>query len=185
MKSIAPPFSKTGLLIVDVQRRLVDAMPKSVRPFIRKNITNLIELAQDAGGPVVVTEQYPKGLGSTISSVLDYLDEVTPIPKIEFNSMDNPEFLDRGLTKLPKHVIVVGIETHICVLQTAIGLIETGHKIYVPLDCVASRSKQNWRNGLELLRSAGALITNTETLIFQYLRTAGTDQFTKFSELVR
>ena len=185
MGLLTPQFLSTGLLIIDVQRRLIDAMPKSVRAQLSKNITNLVALMKDSGGAIVVTEQYPQGLGPTVDSLADELESVHRIAKTEFNCFYNDTFLEEGLTRLPQHVIVVGIETHICVFQTVVSLLDEGYHVYIPVDAVASRAKMNWQNGIDLMGGVGATITNTETLIFQYLRDSKSERFKMFSELVR
>ncbi len=163
------------LVIIDVQDKLAKVMKR--RQSVISNISHLIEMSKLLSIPIVLTEQYPKGLGITVEEIISSLPEYKPIEKMSFNCCDDENFINvvKGYGK--RKVILTGMETHICVLQTAIGLMEKGYHVHVISDAVCSRSEDNWKVGLEFMRDAGAVITCTETVLFQNLKTAGTEEF--------
>lgn len=176
----------TSFVVVDVQERLMGAMPEDISGANVKNMRILLEAAKIMGIPVTVTEQYPKGLGPTIEGIKEAVGEgFAPIEKVVFSCARSPEFesalkgIDRG------SVLLLGVETHVCVLQTAIDLINRGYNVYVPADAVISRRKLDWGKGMDLIEKAGATVGTTEAFLFQLLETAGTDEFKQISRLVR
>ncbi len=171
------------LLIVDIQERLATVMKD--REKVVKNCQHLIELAKMINLPIVVTEQYPKGLGRTVSELQSAIPDYKPIEKTAFNCCGEPAFVTAIKKLNKKKIIMTGMETHICVLQTTIGLLQEGFTIHVVEDAVCSRTDENWRTGLEYLRDAGAVITCTETVLFQLLRVAGTEEFKKISQRIK
>lgn len=175
------------LLIVDVQERLLPAMPEAEQAALLKHVTNLAALFADAGGHIVYTEQYPKGLGPTVAPLAAAL-AATPgavrLEKIEFSACAAPAY-EPLATTVAQDVVLVGMEAHVCVLQTGLDLLARGHRVWVPLDAVASRRASCRDNGLALLERGGAITVNTESLVFQSLGRAGTDRFKRFSALVR
>lgn len=182
-ESLFPVAGKTGLLIVDVQDRLLRAMPSEAQARVAKASVALIEMARLFDIPVVYTEQYPKGLGTTVEPVLEALSQAARFEKLEFSACANEQFAEAA--ELPRDVILAGIETHVCVLQTAVDLMDSGHRVFVARDAVASRSDENWRNGLSLMEGAGAVITNSETIIFRFLGSARGEAFKRLSKLVK
>jgi nicotinamidase-related amidase len=171
------------LLIVDIQERLATVM--EMRDPVVGNCVYLIELAKMLEIPVVVTEQYPKGLGPTVEPIRGALSSYRPVEKVAFGCCGEPSFLAE-LDRLGRRkVIVAGMETHICVLQTVLGLIEAGYVPHVAADAVCSRTKENWSTGLEMMRDAGAVITCTETVLFQLLKVAGTEEFKTVSRMIK
>jgi nicotinamidase-related amidase len=132
-----------------------------------------------------VTEQYPKGLGRTVAEIQAAVPEYKPIEKIVFNCCGEPAFLAEVKKLNRRKVIVTGMETHVCVLQTAIGLLQEGFELHVVRDAVCSRTDENRETGIEYLRDAGAVITGTETVLFQLLKAAGTDEFKKISQRIK
>ncbi len=171
------------LLIVDVQERLATVMKE--RDRVVKNCQHLIELAKMIKLPVVVTEQYPKGLGRTVPEIQSVLTEYQPIEKIAFNCCGEPAFVSEIRKLSRKKVIVTGMETHICVLQTTTGLLQDGFLPHVVSDAVCSRTDENRQTGIEYMRDAGAVITCTETALFQLLKVAGTEEFKKISVRIK
>jgi nicotinamidase-related amidase len=171
------------LLIVDIQERLAAVMGQK-EPVVRNN-QHLVELAKMIDMPVVVTEQYPKGLGRTVPELQATLPYYRPVEKMTFDCCGQPTFL----TELKDHnrntVILTGMETHICVLQTCIGLLKGGMNVHIVQDAICSRTKANWKAGIEFMREAGAVITCTETVLFQLLKVAGTDEFKKISQRIK
>ncbi len=109
----------------------------------------------------------------------------SPIEKMNFSCCAEPSFLDALERTGRKKLIVVGMETHICVLQTVLDLLASGYVVHLVRDAVCSRDKLDWESGLDMSREAGAVITSTETVLFQLLERAGTDEFRKISKMVK
>lgn len=171
------------LLIIDIQERLAAVM--SVKDQVLRNVNHLVELCKMADIPVVVTEQYPKGLGRTVPEIRASLPVYQPVEKKTFNCCSEPLFMSEIKRHNRRKIIISGMETHICVLQTCIGLIKEGLAPHIVSDAVCSRTKQNWRRGLELMRDAGGVITCTETALFQLLGVAGTEEFKAVSKMIK
>ena len=171
------------LVIVDVQERLATVM--EMREPVVRNCIYLIELAKMRGIPVVVTEQYPKGLGPTVEPIRSALADYRPIEKVSFNCCGEPAFMEEIARLGRRKLVVAGMETHICVLQTALGLIEEGFVPHVVSDAVCSRTKENWDTGLGMMRDAGAVVTCTESVLFQLLKAAGTEEFKAVSRMIK
>jgi nicotinamidase-related amidase len=167
--------ASTALLIIDIQEKLAAVM--KVKDAVIMNSLHLIELAKILHIPIVLTEQYPKGIGQTVEEIRNALPEYKPIEKLTFSCCDEKGFLSE-IKKLNKQTIIVaGMETHVCVLQTCIGLLRSGGNVHVVQDAICSRNKENWKIGIQFMRDAGAVITSTETVLFQLLKIAGTDEF--------
>jgi len=183
---IFPKPASSALLIVDVQERLAPAMVDGSSQLLKATRV-LIECAAEFQWPILYTEQYPRGLGATVSALLPRLQELGArrIEKVEFSCLRNAEFAEQVQPTLPNHVVVCGMESHICVLQTVADLQARGHQAFVPLDGVASRTLENRDNGLRLMERTGAIVTNSETLLFAALQKAGTDAFKRLSPLIR
>jgi nicotinamidase-related amidase len=173
----------TVLLIIDIQEKLAVVMKEKDR--IVKNNLHLIELAKIIGVQVMVTEQYPKGLGTTVAEIREALPLYRPIEKMTFDCCGQPSFLDELKKHNKSSVILTGMETHICVLQTCIGLLRGGINVHLVQDAVCSRTKENWKTGIEFMRAAGAVVTSTETVLFQLLKVAGTEEFKKISKRIK
>lgn len=171
------------LLIVDIQERLAAVMKE--RDKVVKNCLHLIELAKMINIPVVVTEQYPKGLGKTVPEIQSAAPGYRPIEKVAFNCCGEQAFPAEIKKLNRKKIILTGMETHVCVLQTATGLMQDGFTCHVVQDAVCSRTDENRRAGLEFMRDAGAVITCTETVLFQLLNVAGTEEFKKISQRIK
>jgi nicotinamidase-related amidase len=177
---------KTALLVIDMQEKLMKAIPEEIQELITKNAGILIESAKILGIPVTVTEQYPKGLGLTIPEIKEAVgNDCNPIEKVVFSCARSPEFESALNETGRKEVLVCGIETHVCVLQTVIDLINGGYSVYIPADAVASRKELDWERGIKLIEQTGAVVGTTETFLFQLLERAGTDEFKKISKLIK
>src|SRR5512141_2594582 len=163
------------LLIIDIQERLAAVMKQ--KDQVVKNTLHLVELAKMQNIPIVLTEQYPKGLGRTLPEITTALPAHVLVEKVAFNCCSEHSFDAQVKRFNRKKIIVAGMETHICVLQTCIGLLKEGHDVHVAADAVCSRTELNWRSGLEFIRDAGGVVTNTETALFQLLGVAGTPEF--------
>jgi nicotinamidase-related amidase len=173
----------TALLIVDIQERLASVMDERVA--VEDNCLHLIELAKILDIPIIVTEQYPKGLGLTVERIRNSLPGYQPIEKLTFSCCDEPAFLTRVKEDQKKKLILTGMETHICVLQTCLGLLRNDFNVHVVSDAVCSRQDDNRKIALEFMRDAGASITCTETILFQLLKKAGTEEFKTISKRIK
>jgi nicotinamidase-related amidase len=172
------------LLVIDVQEKLSKAMDATVLDNLVSNVAILLETAATLSIPVIATEQYTRGLGETLPA----LHEKLPSPALEkmsFSCCGDQPFLDRLKELQRPQVIVTGMETHVCVLQTVLELLGLGYQVHVVNDAVMSRKKENRKIGLAMAEAAGAVITSTEAAMFQLLRVAGTEEFKKLSKLVR
>lgn len=174
------------LLVIDVQERLASAMPPEVMRAVLKNTLLLVEAAKALALPVVVSEQYPKGLGATLGELAAALPPgVKPHAKTAFSCGAVKDLALDIFQSGRRQIIVAGMEAHVCVFQTARDLALGGYAPFVPRDAVCSRTKANWRVGLELMRDAGATLTSTETVVFDLLGEAGTPEFKKLSALLK
>ena len=171
------------LLIIDVQEKLAEVM--SVKEKVVRNICHLIELTKLFNIPVILTEQYPKGLGQTVEAIKNSLTVYDPIEKLSFSCCKEKVFLRKINENSKKKLIVTGMETHVCVLQTAIDLIRKGFNVHIVADAVCSRSKENWKVAIDFMRDAGAVITCTETILFQILEVAGTIEFKEIIKRIK
>ncbi len=170
---------RAALVVVDVQEGFRKAIPDFDR--IAAAAATLIEGAKAIGIPVLITEQYPKGLGETAPEVADHLPEGTsPIEKLCFSSAEADGFDLDGRDQ----VVVCGVETHVCVNQTTLDLLGRGLEVEVAADAVASRSEENKRVGLNKMERAGATVTSVETALFELLGRAGTDEFKRVQKLI-
>lgn len=169
------------ILIIDVQERLVAAM--SERDKVVTNISHLLALSKMFAIPLVVTEQYPKGLGASLPVITEAAEE--RIEKLEFSCLDRCEVAEMLTAAERRQVVVVGMEAHVCVLQTCLDLLAAGYDVHVVRDAVCSRKAEDKENALEIMRDAGAVITTTETVLFQILGRAGTDEFKAISRRIR
>jgi nicotinamidase-related amidase len=175
------------LLVVDVQERLATAMPPAAMERLVGSTLILLESARLLGVPILVTEQYPKGLGPTVAPLAEKLRAlgVEPIDKMTFDACGEPRVTRALAEHSPRAVVLAGMETHICVFQTARELVRRGLDVHVVADAVASRREENRALGLSLCERAGALATPTETVVFDWLGRAGSDEFKAISKLVR
>ncbi len=175
-----------SLVVIDMQERLMGAIPDEYRKSTIKNAAVLIESAKAFQIPIIVTEQYPKGLGSTIPEIRDCIGEgIRPLEKVVFSCARAPEFKSAMDEAGRREVLVCGIETHVCVLQTVIDMVNEGYVVYVPADAVASRKNLDWEKGIGLIERAGAFVGTTEAFLFQLLERAGTEEFKTISKLIK
>jgi isochorismate hydrolase len=150
-----------------------------------KNVGILLESAAELAIPVLVTEQYVKGLGVTVAELKEKAAAAPCFEKMAFSCCGSSEFVAALKASGRSQVIITGMETHVCVLQTVIELREAGFDVHIVKDAVMSRSKQNWLTAMQTMTLAGAIPTSTESVLFQLLKVAGTDEFKKLSKLVR
>lgn len=185
MERLVP--AATALLVVDLQEKLAAAMPEAMMAEVAKNAGILLETAEALGVAVVASEQYPKGLGRTLPAIASKLGEmgVAALPKMAFDACSELTIARALADSGVKNVVIVGMETHVCVFQTARELVKRGYATYVVADAVASRRNESRRIGLSLCERAGAIVTTTETVAFDLLEHAGTGAFKAVSKLVR
>lgn len=176
---------KAVLVVIDVQEKLCVAMDEAVLKTLVKNIGILLESAAELNIPVLVTEQYVRGLGATLPELKEKTAASSCHEKMAFSCCGSSEFVDALKATGRTQVIVTGMETHVCVLQTVIELRDAGLDVHVVKDAVMSRSKQNWQTAIQAMILAGAVPTCTESALFQLLKVAGTEEFKKLSKLVR
>jgi len=176
--------SRALLLLVDVQERLVKAMQPGDLARVEKNAAILLKVAARLGIPVVVSEQYPKGLGPTLPSLRALVSE-DPMPKLEFSCGGNKEIALRLFKTERRQIIVAGMESHVCVFQTVRDLQLGGYNAFVPVDAVCSRTDANYKVGAQLMEKAGATMTSTEAVVFDLLGSAGTAEFKELSALIK
>lgn len=169
--------AESALVVIDVQERLAAVM--AARDTVVRKAGILVEAAVRLGVPVVVTEQYPKGLGHTVEELAAKLPEsAVRIEKTSFSACT-------GLPLTAAQVVIVGMEAHVCVLQTAVELAAAGREVFVVGDAVCSRADENHANALARMQTAGIVITNTESVLFEWLRDASHEHFRELSKLVR
>ncbi len=175
---------QTALLVVDIQEKLVPAMNQDLYRQLLQNVPLLIEGFRSLGLPIITTEQYPKGLGHTIAEFKEATEEHC-VEKLTFSCCGDDGFVAALKKTGARQVVVVGMETHVCVLQTVIDLLDQGFCVHLVRDAVSSRFVGDYTGALDLAAAAGAVITTTETALFQLVRIAGTEEFKAISKLVR
>lgn len=170
-------------LIIDIQERLHPHIYHHDQ--LEMNTEILIKGLKLLEIPILVTEQYPKGLGLTIPTLREILENYEALEKMSFSCCDDPAF-EIELNKTGKtQIIIAGIETHVCVLQTVVDLLEFGFQPVVVADCVSSRKENDKIIALERMRQEGAIITSFESLLFELARVSGTAIFKEISALVK
>ena len=174
---------KTGLVVVDVQGKLARLVDES--ETLIANCGKLIEGAQVLGLPVVSLEQNPEKLGPTVSELNDLLVGANPIPKFTFNACEEPKFVEAVQAKDVDTWLVCGIEAHICVYQTAMGLLELGYKVQVVSDCVSSRAAQNKNLAIRRLVAVGVQITGLEMSLYELVKDCRSPEFKLILSLIR
>ena len=178
-------MSHPVLVVVDIQERLFNAMDAERRDDMVANVKILVSAAHRLGVPVLVTEQYPRGLGRTLPELRALLGDGPHFEKTAFSCTEADGFLDQLRALGAERVILTGIEAHVCVLLTALDLLGRGVGVSIVADAVCSRRPANLDIGLEQARQAGAVITATETVVFQLLGSADSDAFRELSKLLR
>ncbi len=173
----------TVLVVVDVQGKLATLMHE--RESLFKNLSRLIEGAQVLGVPILLTEQYPKGLGETAPELKALMPTVKPIEKLSFSCMGEEKFLEALEETEREHILVAGIEAHICVYQTVSDLLAEGFEVHCVADAISSRTKENREIGLTRMKDEGAILTSTEMCLFELLKVAGSPTFKTISALVK
>jgi nicotinamidase-related amidase len=178
---------RSQLLIVNVQEKLIKAMPKTERDIMLSNIQRLSRTARSLEIPIIVSEHYSKGLGRTVPEIIQYLPPDTVAKdKLTFSCCTAPGF-EEELAKAEKRkqIVMVGLEAHICILQTAAGLQQWGYQVFVVEDAICSRSMLHRDNALRRMRQGGVGISNSESVAFEWLSDAAHPHFGEISQLYR
>jgi len=166
-----------ALIVVDIQEKLLPPIWKKER--LLRNSQLLIRLAGILKIPAIVSTQYAKGLGNTVPEISSLLPDTTPIDKVMFSCFGSDVFCSM-LKRLPGQrttVLLCGMETHICVMQTALAALREGYIVHVASDAVSSRVEWNWHVGLDRMWAAGAVISSTEMMTYELLRSSGSAAF--------
>jgi len=169
--------AQTALIVVDIQEKLLP--PIFQKDQLIRNAQLLIRLASILEMPTLLTTQYSKGLGSTVPEISSLIPNVPPIDKLMFSCFGSDVFCST-LKRLPGNrtsVLLCGMESHICVMQTALAAMREGYLVHVASDAVSSRSEWNWKMGLDRMQAAGAVLSSTEMAIYELLRSSGAPSF--------
>ena len=186
MCAAMPSVEDTCLMVIDFQSALLSAMKDKIANKISTNAVILIEGAKILGLPIIVTEQYPKGLGETIPPVVTALgDHYKPLEKLSFSIMGEDEIKDTVCDLKVENFILIGMETHVCILQSSLDMKDAGFSPYVVLDAVSSRRKLDWKAGTDSVKRGGGEITTTEMILFELLKKAGGSEFKGISKLLK
>ena len=182
-KSLRLTRAKAGLVVVDVQERLLPAIFEQQR--VVQNTVRLLQGAAILQVPIFATEQYRKGLGRTVPEVAAAVPGFAPMEKLAFSACGATGFIPALESKQISDAVLCGIEAHVCVTQTCLDLLEKGFRVFVVADAVSSRTPENYQFGLDRMRAAGAVIVSTEMVLFELLEQAGTDEIKQILKLVK
>ena len=174
---------KCQLLLIDMQERLLPAMAE--REAATESCATLLTAARHVGVPIIISEQYPKGLGRTLPKLADLAQTNEIMEKVEFSCFANPELRARLTGTDRAQTVIAGIEAHVCVLQTALEMAADGRKVFVVADGVTSRKPGSKAIALQRLMAAGVEIVSTEMVLFEWLRSAEAPEFRTLSRLIR
>jgi nicotinamidase-related amidase len=174
---------KCALVVIDIQGKLAQLMHQKEALF--ENAQKLIKGVQILEIPIIVTEQYPKGLGPTIPEIAALFPNFKPIPKVAFSCCGDEGFQRELLAVNRRQILICGIETHVCVYQTTVDLIASGHEVQVVADVVSSRTAENREIGLQRMWDEGAKITSTEMALFELMKVAEGPKFKEVSKIVK
>ena len=171
------------LVVIDMQEKLVPAMQAPARTL--KNTRLLMSTADELDIPIMLTEQYPKGLGRTVSDIKSASASASAFEKLHFSCMEEDDFAQAFRAHNRRQAIITGMEAHICVMQTAAQLMEEGFEVFVVTDATSSRTLESERACLERLQAIGAGIVTTEMVVFEWLAKAGTPAFKRILPLIK
>ena len=171
------------LVIIDIQGNLAQAMSDKENLFA--NTVKLIKGFKALNLPIIVTEQIPQKLGNTLPQILTELGEVNPIAKESFSCWNEKYFKEQLEALSRRHVVLLGIETHVCVYQTALELLSNGYSVHLVSDAVSSRTPENRQTGINAMKSAGAQIASTEMVLFELLRSAADPKAREIFKIVK
>lgn len=175
---------RTGLLVVDIQDRLMRVIPACDE--VVKNSVLLLKAASIMGLPIVATTQYAARIGALLPEITAEMAGLDPLDKLEFNCFANPRIREKIASYSAIDTwIVCGAETHICIYQTVCGGIESGYTMWVPADAVGSRTEKNYQTALERIRQIGGEVGNSEMIVYELLARAGTPQFKEILPFIK
>jgi len=174
---------KTALLIIDIQERILPVINNY--QLVVENTMKLIKGFKVLSLPIYYTEQYPKGLGPTVSSITRELGDLKPFDKMSFSCSGAGNLFQEFKSKNFSQIVVCGIESHVCVQQTVLDLIENNLQVNLAADAVSSRKEFDYKTALDRMRNHGAEITTTESILFELLNVCGTPQFKEISKIVK
>ncbi|HUU13441.1 MAG TPA: hydrolase [Terriglobia bacterium] len=175
----------SALVVLDLQTKLVPAIFEPER--VIRNCQMLLKLAEVLKMPVVLTSHYTKGLGSIIPEIRQATPGIEPLEKTSFGCFGEPGFLPHLKDRAPlaNSLLVAGVESHICVMQTVLGALASGYLVHVAADATSSRTRENWQIGLDRMQRAGAVISSTEMMVYELLRVSGTPEFKAILPLLK
>ncbi|MBP3384488.1 MAG: hydrolase [Firmicutes bacterium] len=173
----------TLLVIIDCQTKLMPAIKDNDE--IEETVVKLTKGAKVLDLPVIVTQQYTKGLGPTVDSLNEILGEYEPVEKTSFSACGAPEFVEAIKAAGKKNILMTGVETHICVEQTTLDLLEAGYNVYLIEDCVGSRKKHDKKIACQRMAAAGAVVTTYEAALYEILRGAKEEGFKAISAIIK
>ena len=176
-------LDQSAVLIIDIQEKLLPHMQEP--QLLIENCQKLIKGLTVLNVPLVITEQYPKGLGATVEPVRTLLPECKPLEKISFSCCADESFNSALAELKPKYVIIAGIEAHVCVLQTVVDLIERKYQPVIIADCISSRRLNDKVIAVQRMFQEGAIISTYESILFELCRQAGTEKFKIISKIVK
>ncbi|MBN1366877.1 MAG: hydrolase [Dehalococcoidales bacterium] len=182
-KPVFLSVSNTILIIIDVQEKLWRVMYENEK--LSDNLQRLIRGIQILNIPIILTEQYPQGIGPTVPEIAALLTDIKPLAKLSFSCCGDTNFLKILKNIDRKQVLVTGIESHVCVYQTAVDLLNSGYEVQAVTECVSSRTAENRLLGLQRIESAGGKLTGVEMALFELLKTAGNEQFKAINKIVK
>jgi nicotinamidase-related amidase len=175
--------ANTAATIIDVQERLYPIIHDN--ELMTRNIVTLIKGLKALDVPILITQQYTKGLGTTIAPIKEALGNHEHIEKMSFSCCGDDGFIDEFERLGRKNIILMGIESHVCVLQTALDLLDKGYTPILIEDCVSSRKPNDKKIAVKRMRSEGAVISTCESILFELTVVSGTEQFKAISKLVK
>jgi nicotinamidase-related amidase len=173
----------TALVVIDVQEKLIPAMHD--KEALLANLKKMVEGARILGLPILFTEQNPAGLGPTVAQIAELLPDYKPVSKFSFSSCGTEQFIEEIKAVNRRNILIVGMEAHVCVYQTAADLVKLNYDVQVVADAVDSRTPENKHIGLEKSKAAGAGITSTEIALFELLKIAKGDTFKEIIKIVK
>jgi len=170
-------------IIVDIQEKLMPHIHNNEE--ILSNCVKLVSGLNSLDIPILLLEQYPKGLGHTVENIKSVLKTYEPIEKLEFNCCDNENILNILKESKKKNVILMGVESHVCLLQSALGLKEHGFQPVIIQDCVSSRNPNDKKFAIKRLIQENCIISTYESILFEFCQKAGNDYFKAISKIVK
>jgi nicotinamidase-related amidase len=174
---------RSCLLVVDVQEKLAPAMTDPAG--VIRNAGILMQAAARLGVPLVISEQYPQGLGHTVPELRSLVPDLAPVAKLSFSCAADPGLWQRVKGAQRSLLVIAGLEAHVCVLQSALGFRQAGYQVVVVADAISSRAPASREAALQRLRENGVEVATTEMVLFEWLGQAGTPEFRELSKLIR